>query len=845
MPVPKPDLEVSSLALPSDYRLGQKSRGGVQETEQVKTQRLHEQVRLRMMQRKSSFSKSSGSLHNFTPTREASVATTFKYPTVPANFNTRSQSHTITGNWNVSSMPRSSIYGGKSGTWSSRSAVDMNINQRISNMSQVRRQGEEFTYRRQSSRPQSMYGTTMHGNARQRQDYDTISLRSIPVHNGPVGFIGHQDDEVDSQASEKLDQQMRQSYNREAYGSNQGTFQKSYILQNQTVIGNNMGSVPSMTRSTSGTIYQAPIGTVGAEAEERVVRGPSARTLQRLQSTQRNISRVNSSSFGSMQQNQNKFVYQMLPNGGGGSSGAFQQISRAPSMKSLTDSNIIQRGNQGDMLDGPNVLISQQSLTSGFDDLNLSSAVKYLVSDDPSFLTLGAAYIQHKCYQDNEARREARYLQAIPYLVKLFNHENQEVQRHVTGAMRNLIYNNTENKTALIDAGGIRELKLALQEHDDEVQKNVTGILWNLSSHETLKDRLADEILQDLVTRDLSPLSGKGSREVIQQNVSEMEIFYNATGYLRNLSSASENTRQKMRNCPELVDSMVHFVQESLKSGKAEEKSVENAVCVLRNLSFRLYEEIPSSTLERLEGPSRAEQNDKKNGTVGCFTPQSKKIKEKRNTDLVTFTEVSKDPKGMEWLWNPQIVKVYHDVLQKSELNQQTLEGAAGALQNITSGNTRWASVLSRVALDQERVLNTISSQLKTKNEQQLKSLTGLIRNLCPRAQDKNEMSRKLVEPLLERLPGDKGSDQPSSETIINICAVLNSLVVVSSSAPREIVYFKGLRKLMYLKNQRDSPANEKIAKVASDLLSNLWQHTKFHRDYKSEGYSREDFLQF
>nr|XP_014343913.1 PREDICTED: plakophilin-3 [Latimeria chalumnae] len=779
----QPDLEVSSLALPSDYRLGQKSRGGVQETEQVKTQRLHEQVRLRMMQRKSSFSKSSGSLHNFTPTREASVATTFKYPTVPANFNTRSQSHTITGNWNVSSMPRSSIYGGKSGTWSSRSAVDMNINQRISNMSQVRRQGEEFTYRRQSSRPQSMYGTTMHGNARQRQDYDTISLRSIPVHNGPVGFIGHQDDEVDSQASEKLDQQMRQSYNREAYGSNQGTFQKSYILQNQTVIGNNMGSVPSMTRSTSGTIYQAPIGTVGAEAEERVVRGPSARTLQRLQSTQRNISRVNSSSFGSMQQNQNKFVYQMLPNGGGGSSGAFQQISRAPSMKSLTDSNIIQRGNQGDMLDGPNVLISQQSLTSGFDDLNLSSAVKYLVSDDPSFLTLGAAYIQHKCYQDNEARRED------PTSVR----SSSEIQRSFP--ILSPDSGSTDNNSALL------------------TYCSEEGVQCWLSL-------LASKRLDQHEVQLSSPCQ-------------------------QNLSSASENTRQKMRNCPELVDSMVHFVQESLKSGKAEEKSVENAVCVLRNLSFRLYEEIPSSTLERLEGPSRAEQNDKKNGTVGCFTPQSKKIKEKRNTDLVTFTEVSKDPKGMEWLWNPQIVKVYHDVLQKSELNQQTLEGAAGALQNITSGNTRWASVLSRVALDQERVLNTISSQLKTKNEQQLKSLTGLIRNLCPRAQDKNEMSRKLVEPLLERLPGDKGSDQPSSETIINICAVLNSLVVVSSSAPREIVYFKGLRKLMYLKNQRDSPANEKIAKVASDLLSNLWQHTKFHRDYKSEGYSREDFLQF
>lgn len=60
-------------------------------------------------------------------------------------------------------------------------------------------------------------------------------------------------------------------------------------------------------------------------------------------------------------------------------------------------------------------------------------------------------------------------------LVKLFNNSNQEVQRHATGAMRNLIYDNVENKVALVEENGIYELMHTLREQDDELRKNVTG----------------------------------------------------------------------------------------------------------------------------------------------------------------------------------------------------------------------------------------------------------------------------------------------------------------------------------------------------------------------------------
>ncbi|KAL0154813.1 hypothetical protein M9458_049076, partial [Cirrhinus mrigala] len=67
-----------------------------------------------------------------------------------------------------------------------------------------------------------------------------------------------------------------------------------------------------------------------------------------------------------------------------------------------------------------------------------------------------------------------KQLKGIPLLVQLFTNGNQEVQRYATGATRNLIYENMENKVALIEAGGIPKLIEALKEEDDELRKNIT-----------------------------------------------------------------------------------------------------------------------------------------------------------------------------------------------------------------------------------------------------------------------------------------------------------------------------------------------------------------------------------
>ncbi|XP_059205164.1 plakophilin-3-like [Centropristis striata] len=511
----------------------------------------------------------------------------------------------------------------------------------------------------------------------------------------------------------------------------------------------------------------------------------------------------------------------------GMSSGQYQaSLHRAASLRSLRSV-----GKGVDILDGAS--IHSNDPLEDVRGLDMATAVRYLSESDAALQVLGAAYIQHQCYHSNDAKIQVRALHGVPALVQLFSSENQEVQRYATGATRNLIYENAENKVALIDAGGVTSLVNILSKPDEELRKTITGVLWNLSSRDNLKEKLCKEALSELTEKVLVPLCN-----CIPLSPSEKEIFYNTSGCLRNLSSVNERTRQKMRDMRGLVDSLVTYIQQE---DIADDKGLENSLCVMRNLSYQLYTELPPSVRLRLEGQTRGSAS-RDSDAIGCFTLYNKKNNE-RNQNLSILSEVSRQPKGAEWLWHPKVVVLYKVVLQNSDSSATSREAAIGALQNITAGDARWASVLSVVVIEQERMLPILLDRLDTSSDMELKPLTGLLRNLARHATDKDNMAKNTVNVLVAKLPSDGLQKMPSSEVVVNICGALNHLVTCSSLAARDISYFNGLPKLMGIKTSHDNSSGSlKAARAASTVLCNMFQYNKLHKDYKLKGFARRDF---
>lgn len=62
---------------------------------------------------------------------------------------------------------------------------------------------------------------------------------------------------------------------------------------------------------------------------------------------------------------------------------------------------------------------------------------------------------------------------------------------------------------------------------------------------------------------------------------------------------------------------------------------------------------------------------------------------QQRNQNLSILSEVSRQPRGGEWLWHPKIVALYKQVLLNNDCSSISREAALGALQNITAGDSR------------------------------------------------------------------------------------------------------------------------------------------------------------
>ncbi|XP_041790286.1 plakophilin-3-like [Chelmon rostratus] len=595
----------------------------------------------------------------------------------------------------------------------------------------------------------------------------------------------------------------------------------------------------TLRRSLSGTLAQERGYWQEELPLQYTYKGPSHRTISRITNRQQHYQQQGSG-FG-----QEGWVGtgRGVPMAGDGWRTQWQQhVSRAnhvvgtgqyqaPVHRAASLRSVRSVGKGVDILDGAS--IHSNDPLEEMQGLDMATAVRYLSESDTALQVLGAAYIQHQCYHSNNAKNQVRTLHGIPALVQLFSSDNQAVQRYATGATRNLIYENTDNKAALVDAGGVMRLVSILGEPDEELRKTITGVLWNLSSRDNLKEKLSKEALPELTEKVLIPLCSS-----IPLSPSERDIFYNTTGCLRNLSSVNERTRQKMRDMRGLVDSLVSYIQQE---ERVDDKGLENSLCVMRNLSYQLYTELPPSVRLRLEGPKRASAL-RDNEAIGCFTLYSKKDTE-RNQNLSTLSEVSRQPKGAEWLWHPKVVTLYKLVLQNSDGNSTSREAAIGALQNITAGETRWSSVLSGVVMEHERMLPILMDLLDTNSDMELRPLTGLLRNLARHSSNKDHTAMNMVKVLVSKLPSDGLQKTPSSEVVVNICGALNHLVACSSLAARDISYFNGLPKLVGIKTSHDNSCGSlKAARAASTVLCNMFQYNKLHKDYKLKGFARRDF---
>ncbi|KAM4601972.1 plakophilin-4-like [Polymixia lowei] len=486
-------------------------------------------------------------------------------------------------------------------------------------------------------------------------------------------------------------------------------------------------------------------------------------------------------------------------------------------------------------------------------DPELPEVIHMLQHHFPSVQANAAAYLQHLCYGDNRVKVEVCHLGGIQHLVDLLDHKTAEVQKSACGALRNLVYSKAtdDNKVALRNCGGVPALlRLLRKTTDNEVRELVTGVLWNLSSCDAVKMTIIRDALSTLTNTVVIPHSGWSTAPHRDQHKLKFHsslLLRNTTGCLRNLSSAGEEARSQLRCCEGLVDSLLYVLKACVNTSDYDSKIVENSVCTLRNLSYRLEVEMPSS---RLLGNQELDtllgfSSPAKDLDYLCWGKRRRSRKRSGWPDdkwdgVGPVPGFSQSLRGAEQLWHPTVVKPYLSLLAESS-NPATLEGAAGSLQNLSAGNWKFSAYI-RAAVRKDKGLPILVELLRMDNDRVVCSVATALRNMALDSRNKELIGKYAMRDLVNRLPGTSPS-LLSDETVASVCCTLHEVTSRNMENAKALADSGGIEKLMDISKGRGKGYSMKVVKAAAQVLNTLWQYRELRSLYKQDGWNNTHFI--
>lgn len=463
-----------------------------------------------------------------------------------------------------------------------------------------------------------------------------------------------------------------------------------------------------------------------------------------------------------------------------------------------------------------------------------------------------AAYLQHLCYENDKIKKDVRQLKGIPVLVGLLDHPKSEVHRKACGALRNISYGkDNDNKVAIKNCDGIPALiRLLRKTNDMEVRELITGTLWNLSSYEPLKMVIINHGLQTMTNEVIIPHSGwehEPNEDSKPRDAEWTTVFKNTSGCLRNVSSDGAEARRRLRECEGLVDALLHALQSAVGKKDMDNKSVENCVCIMRNLSYHVHKEVPGAEKfqdpSSLQAPGSAGPQRKKKDDAGCFGGKKAKGRKNgendKNYDTLDLPKRAEPSKGFELLYQPDVVRLYLSLLTESQ-NYNTLEAAAGALQNLSAGQWTWSNYI-RATVRKEKGLPILVELLRSDSDKVVRAVAIALRNLSIDRRNKDLIGSYAMRDLVSNLPS--GQQRPAKnleeDTVVAILNTIHEIVTDSSENARSLIQAQAIEKLVAI-NRTSQSARE--TKAASHVLQTVWSYKDLRNALTKDGWNKSHF---
>uniref|UniRef100_A0A665T5C2 Catenin delta 1 n=1 Tax=Echeneis naucrates TaxID=173247 RepID=A0A665T5C2_ECHNA len=469
--------------------------------------------------------------------------------------------------------------------------------------------------------------------------------------------------------------------------------------------------------------------------------------------------------------------------------------------------------------------------------------------------TNAAAFLQHLTFKNDKIKSEVRRLKGIPSLVSMLDHPGKEVHHSACGALKNISYGrDQDNKIAIKNCDGVPALvRLLRKTRDQDLTDTITGTLWNLSSHDSVKMEIVDHALHALADEVIVPHSGwergsnSGEESCKPRHLEWETALTNTAGCLRNVSSERSEARRKLRECTGLVDSLMYIVQSQINRKDVDNKLVENCVCLLRNLSYQVHREVPGC--ERYAETTPLGQAPAPTNKGGCFGSRKGKddwfskgkillLDLKFITIPKTFLSLSS---GYELLFQPEVVRVYTSLLRESK-NPSVLEAAAGAIQNLCAGRWTYGRYI-RATVRLEKGLPMMAELLAHGNDRVVRAMSGALRNLAIDNRNCELLGLHAVPHLVANLPGGQSQSGRalSEETVVSVLSTLTEVLGNSLEAAKTLRASQGIERLVLI--NKDGKRSDREVRGAGQVLQLVWAHKELRRPLEKDGWKKTDFM--
>uniref|UniRef100_A0A3B3CZ98 ARVCF delta catenin family member a n=1 Tax=Oryzias melastigma TaxID=30732 RepID=A0A3B3CZ98_ORYME len=192
-----------------------------------------------------------------------------------------------------------------------------------------------------------------------------------------------------------------------------------------------------------------------------------------------------------------------------------------------------------------------------------------------------------------------------------------------------------------------------------------------------------------------------------------------------------------------------------------------------------------------------------------------------------------------ELLYQPEVVRLYLSLLTCSH-NHNTLEAAAGALQNLAAGQWAWSNYI-RVTVRKEKGLPVLVELLRSDVDKVVRAVAIALRNLAIDKRNKELIANYALRELVGNLPC--GQQHPAKnlegDTVVSILNTIHEIITDSPENARALVQCQAVQKLVAINKSSQSTRE---TKAASHVLQTIWSFKELRNSLIKAGWNKSHF---